>query len=119
MESLCAVNPLDQFFIDVEIMQALFYEFEGLEGKQESLNEDLFSGFEEEKKGKKEKKPKVSKEQSMEVSNCIKRGVHLNGSLREMLEAKKFERRVTQQNKVNKNAFKMSTLFSQHELEGF
>ena len=88
MENLCALNPLDQFFIDLNLVKTLFYDFPiGQQQIEDALDEteDGDSLVYLHKHNMQKLKPLFKKVISQEISKMISKGIHSNISIREMI----------------------------------
>ena len=86
MESLCSLNPLDTFMLDMDLIQTLFFDFPlGQVLKEDEqpyarfgdnfLNKDQFQKL----------KPSFKKVISSEISRIISRGTHHNSAIRDLI----------------------------------
>ena len=106
MENLCALNPLDQFFIDLNLVKTLFYDYPvgDLKGgasnlleevtEDDDLEEDNNSLIYLEKSNLKRLRPLFKKVVSQEISKLISKGIHNKVSIREMIANQDLESKV-------------------------
>ena len=99
MENLCALNPLDQFFIDLGLVKTLFYEFPiGGSCMIETMTDDDLDENSSllliEKSNIKKYKPLFKKVISQEISKLISKGLHSKISIRDVISNKDIESKV-------------------------
>ena len=78
LESLCALNPLDHFFIDPDLIKVLYYNI-GIDSQNIQPRQLTRAQF-------KKLKPTFKKVISNEISKMISRGGHKSLAIREILE---------------------------------
>ena len=90
MENLCALNPLDQFFIDLSLVKTLFYDFpigttSMMENGAEEPEDDNDILINLEKRNMKKLKPLFKRVVSQEISKMISKGIYSNISIRDAI----------------------------------
>eukprot|EP00347_Sterkiella_histriomuscorum_P013435 403364716 len=96
METLCPYNPIDQFFMEVDLIEQLYQGF-GVQTTTHGLQNAIISGSmnnmmsgnitqsENHYQQEYSNKPRVQKALASEVSRSIQKGIYKNQSLREVL----------------------------------
>lgn len=101
MEGLCALNPLDHFFVDMDVVKCLFYDYPlGAKTTEEShyyhLGNHVLS-----KQQFRKMKPQFKKVVSSEISKIVSKGTHINTGIRKLIEAQDIEQKAHDQGGAN------------------
>lgn len=102
MENLCALNPLDHFFIELDLVKTLFYDYPlGQQQTQEDSDQvsgdptkNLLIGDVMSKEQYRKLKPAFKKVISQEISKIIAKGIHDKTSIRDTIMSQQLEEKV-------------------------
>lgn len=100
MENLCALNPLDHFFIELDLVKTLFYDYPIGQQQTPSENEsgdptkNLLVGEIMSKEQFRKLKPAFKKVISQEISKMIAKGIHNKTSIRDTIMNQQLEEKV-------------------------